>query len=111
MAEGAPNPFWVNAARPIFAAAAFRFPHDPLPRILVLLRALLAADIGELQSLLRCTEAESLMSEKTEKTAISIKSVLATYLKSLCYLQDSEDPFSIRQWIQNEDASAWLFIR
>ncbi len=110
MAASAQDPFWVNAARTIFAAAAFRCRQDPHPRILPLLRSLLTADIGQLQSLLRGTEAESLMSEKTEKTAISIKSVLATYLKSLCYIHDDTDPFSIRQWIQDDRSSEWLFI-
>lgn len=111
MAATAQDPFWVNAARTIFAAAAFRLQQqDNDPKMLPLLRSLLTSDVGQLQALLRGTEAESLMSEKTEKTAISIKSVLATYLKSLCYIRDQNDPFSIRQWIQNDNTSEWLFI-
>ena len=110
MTPTAQDPFWINAARTIFAAAAYRMRKESNPTILPLLRYLLTAEIGELQSLLQGTEAESLMSEKTEKTAISIKSVLATYLKSLCYLKDGENPFSIRQWLQNDNASHWLFI-
>jgi len=104
------DPFWVNAARTIFAAAAYRMRHDKNPKILTLLRNLLTADINVLQELLKGTEAETLMSEKTEKTAISIKSVLATYLKSMCYIQDGENPFSIRQWIQNDHGNEWFFI-
>lgn len=110
MTANAQDPFWVNAARTIFAAAAFRLRQEAHPRILSLLRSLLTADIGQLQSLLRGTEAETLMSEKTEKTAISIKSVLATYLKSLCYIHDQNNPFSIRQWIQQDQWHEWLFI-
>ena len=110
MTPTAQDPFWVNAARTIFAAVAFRMRQEKNPKVLPLLRHLLTADIGELQLLLRGTEAESLMSEKTEKTAISIKSVLATYLKSLCYVKDGDNPFSIRQWIQNDTAKQWLFI-
>lgn len=110
MTANAQDPFWVNAARTIFAAAAYRMRQEKNPKILPLLRYLLTAEIGELQNLLQGTEAESLMSEKTEKTAISIKSVLATYLKSLCYLLDGDHSFSIRQWIQNDTTSAWLFI-
>ncbi len=110
MTPNAQDPFWINAARTIFAAAAYRMRQEKSPKILPLLRYLLTADISELQSLLQGTEAESLMSEKTEKTAISIKSVLATYLKSLCYLQDSDQSFSIRQWIQNETTVSWLFM-
>lgn len=110
MPPSAQDPFWVNAARTIFAAAAFRMHKEKQPKILPLLRYLLTAEIGDLQSLLQGTEAESLMSEKTEKTAISIKSVLATYLKSLCYIKDGDQPFSIRQWVQNDNCSEWLFI-
>jgi type IV conjugative transfer system coupling protein TraD len=110
MAATAQDPFWVNAARTIFAAAAFRLREESHPKILPLLRQLLTADLGQLQSLLRGTEAESLISEKTEKTAISIKSVLATYLKSLCYIHDDQNPFSIRRWIQQDHTREWLFI-
>ena len=104
------DPFWVNAARTIFAACASRMRHEKNPKILPMLRNLLTADIQELQSLLQGTEAESLMSEKTEKTAISIKSVLATYLKSLCFIKDGDHPFSIRRWVQNDQGNSWLFI-
>lgn len=110
MTANAQDPFWINAARTIFSAAAFRLRQEQNPRILSLLRSLLTADIGQLQLLLRGTEAETLMSEKTEKTAISIKSVLATYLKSLCYIHDQDNPFSIRQWIQQDQLQEWLFI-
>ncbi|HVV69616.1 MAG TPA: type IV conjugative transfer system coupling protein TraD [Gammaproteobacteria bacterium] len=110
MTPNAQDPFWINAARTIFAAAAYRMRSDANLTTLSLLRYLLTAEIGELQSLLQGTEAESLISEKTEKTAISIKSMLATYLKSLCYLKEGENPFSIRQWLQDDGASQWLFI-
>ncbi len=110
MSATAQDPFWVNAARTIFAASAFRLRQNEKPQILPLLRYLLTADVGQLQSLLRGTEAESLMSEKAEKTAISIKSVLATYLKSLCYISDQNNPFSIRQWMTLDQTLEWLFI-
>jgi type IV conjugative transfer system coupling protein TraD len=110
MTATAQDPFWVNAARTIFAAAASRLHQHTNPRILPLLKTLLTANVGQLQELLKGTEAESLMSEKTEKTAISIKSVLATYLKSLCYIRDVHNPFSIRQWIHDDQAKQWLFI-
>ncbi|MCD8573651.1 MAG: type IV secretion system DNA-binding domain-containing protein [Gammaproteobacteria bacterium] len=72
------------------------------PSLLRLLRNLLTADIGELKALLAGTEAETLMSEKIEKTAVSIKSVLATYLKSLCFLTEGNEPFSIRRWVEDD---------
>ena len=59
------------------------------------------------------------MSKEIEKTAISIKSVLATYTKALRFLEglDAHDAskFSIKKWIQsaaesNDSKSGWLFI-
>lgn len=110
MAATAQDPFWVNAARTIFAAAASRLHRNPEARMLPLLKTLLTSNVGQLQTLLKGTEAESLMSEKAEKTAISIKSVLATYLKSLCYIRDLNNPFSIREWIHDDQRTEWLFI-
>lgn len=104
------DPFWIHAARTIFSAAAFEMRKDKDRRVVKLLRYLLTADLDVLQKYLKGTEAETLVSEKIEKTAISIKSVLATYLKSLKYIQDDDHPFSIREWIQNDNANHWLFI-
>lgn len=104
------DPFWIHAARTIFSAAAYEMRNDPDRSVIKLLRYLLTADLDVLQKYLKGTEAETLVSEKAEKTAISIKSVLATYLKSMKYIQDEENPFSIREWIQDEKANNWLFI-
>jgi len=104
------DPFWVNAARTIFSAAAFEMRKDPDRSVMKLLRHLLTADLELLQNYLKGTEAETLVSDKIEKTAISIKSVLATYLKSMKYIKDDDNPFSIRAWIQNEGATNWLFV-
>ena len=35
---------------------------------------------------------------------------MAAYLKSLRYVVDNENNFSIRDWIKNDQASEWLFI-
>lgn len=104
------DPFWVGAARTIFSAVAFEMRHDPDRSIVKLLSYLLTADLDLLQTYLKGTVAESLISEKIEKTAVSIKAVLATYLKSMKYVKESDHPFSIRQWIQSDHAKQWLFI-
>jgi type IV conjugative transfer system coupling protein TraD len=104
------DPFWINAARTIFAAAAFEMRNDPNRSVIKLLQHLLTAELDILQDYLKGTEAETLVSEKIEKTAISIKSVLATYLKSMKYIKDDGNPFSIRQWVQSTDERNFLFI-
>lgn len=111
MQSGESDPFWVNAARTIFASAAFQMAKDPQRSTMTLLKNLLTSDLETLGHLLKNTEAESLVSEKIEKTAISIKSVLATYLKSLRFLSGLEtgERFSIKKWVQRE-SSSWLFV-
>ena len=110
MPTGTTDPFWINGARIIFAAAARQMQGQKDRSIFNLLRALLTADLATMETFLRGTEAETLVSEKIEKTAISIKSVLATYLKSLKYVKDEANPFSIRRWVQNDKQKNWLFI-
>ncbi len=104
------DPFWVNAARTIFSTTAYEMRNDEDRSVIKLLRYLLNSDLNIIQNYLKGTEAETLVSDKIEKTAVSIKSVLATYLRSLKYVRDGEHSFSIRQWIQNEKEKNWLFI-
>lgn len=104
------DPFWINAARTIFSAVAYEMRNDKDRSISKLLKALLSSDLASIQKYLKGTEAETLTSDKIEKTAVSIKSVLATYLKSLKYVRDDGKPFTIRSWIQDDAASNWLFI-
>ncbi|MEO8402420.1 MAG: type IV conjugative transfer system coupling protein TraD [Gammaproteobacteria bacterium] len=104
------DPFWINGARTIFSTAAFQMRKESDRHHLKLLRYLLTADNEAIQDYLKGTYAETLVSEKIEKTAVSIKSVLATYLKSLKYITCHNNPFSIRQWIHDENAKNWLFI-
>ncbi len=109
--SGAHDPFWVDAARTIFSQAANQMRKaTSTPKLLPLLKYLLTAELEDIQHLLRGTVAESLMSEKIEKTAISIKSILATYLKSLCYVKEGDDPFSIRAWVEGKQDSQFLFV-
>ncbi|NWL77476.1 type IV conjugative transfer system coupling protein TraD [Pseudomonas taiwanensis] len=110
------DPFWQGSARTIFAAVAYQMRKDPERSVNKLLRTLLAIDLPALRQFLKGTEAAALVEEKIEKTAISIRSVLTNYVKSMRYLQglDTEDrpPLSIREWMHNVSPSnnGWLFV-
>ncbi|PAV06449.1 hypothetical protein CBG25_06005, partial [Arsenophonus sp. ENCA] len=49
-----------------------------------------------------------------EKTAMTIRTVLSAYVKALRYCQglekEGKPPFSIREWVQNANEDAWIFI-
>lgn len=108
-AIAASDPFWINAARTIFACTAQKLAEKNIRSTSTLLRYLFSTELKELFDLVKGTEAEVLVSDKAEKTALNVKSVLANFLKSLKYLTDDENVFSIRKWIQ-EDSDSWLFI-
>ena len=110
MLSSGSDPFWVNAARTIFSATARQMQKEKDRSTLLLLKSLLTADANVMEKFLIGTEAEMLVSEKNEKTTLSIKAVLATYLKSLKYVRDEENPFSIRQWVQDDTQSNWVFV-
>ncbi len=108
------DPFWVNAARTIFASVAFKMRHDKDRSIDKLFNLILSAELKELEKYLAGTEAATLASDKIEKTAISIRSTITTFLKPLKYLKgldkEGKEVFSIRDWILDESKSGWLFI-
>ena len=112
--HGENDPFWVNAARTVFACLASQMREDKERSLSKLLGLLVTGEFSELEPYLNGTAAATLVSNKIEKTAISIRSVITTYLKSmqsLSGLDESGKPsFSIRDYLLNKDLEGWLFI-
>lgn len=112
------DPFWVDAARTILTSMAWKIKAREDKSIIVLLQLLLTTTLDEMRGLLKGTESENLVSKEIEKTAISIKSVLATYTKALRFLEGlniaHKEKFSIKKWIENtcnpDYNKGWLFI-
>jgi type IV conjugative transfer system coupling protein TraD len=111
--HGQSDPFWVDAARTVFSSTATRLRHKK-PSLDMLLDMLLTGDFENLEPFLQGTPAATLITNKAEKMAISIRSVITTYLKSLQSLKgiadSGKEPFSIRDYIANDDNKGWLFI-
>jgi type IV conjugative transfer system coupling protein TraD len=110
--HGETDPFWVNAARTVFAETAKKVSLEPEPSLAKLLNLLICDDFPKLEAYLQGTAASTLVSSKAEKTAISIRSVMTTYLKALTPLLDNTSAFkfSIKDYIVNPDSKGWLFI-
>lgn len=120
--HGEGDPFWVDSARSIFSTTAFQMSKDTenKPTTERLLDLILTSSIETLGTFLKGTESETLVSNKIEKTAISIKSVLATYIKSLRFLDGLDDTdkdgnpirpdFSITDWVQDDNQRGFLFL-
>ena len=119
--HGEGDPFWVDSARTIFSSAAYQMSQDDKPCSTArLLSLILTSELETLGNFLQGTESASLVSKDIKKTAISIKSVLATYIKSLRFLDGLDDkdakgkpkhkPFSITDWVQDDKQKGFLFL-
>lgn len=110
--QGESDPFWVNAARTVFVSAASRMRHEKDRSLERLLRLLLTSEFSQLEAYLADTPASTLVSQKIEKTAISIRSVITTYIKSLQLLSSNHvgSIFSVRDYLLNDKEEGWLFI-
>lgn len=106
------DPFWILSARTIFATLADRLTATGNTNTKILLKHIFNSDLNEIGKLLQGTAAEQLVSGSVEKMALSIKSTLATYCKSLLYLKPETDQplFSIKTWLQQEANDGWIFI-
>ncbi|MEI6094364.1 MAG: type IV conjugative transfer system coupling protein TraD [Gammaproteobacteria bacterium] len=113
------DPFWVDSARTILTSMTWKIRNRDDKSAILLLQLLLTTTLEDLRDILKGTESENLVSREIEKTAISIKSVLATYMKSLRFLEgldkNGKPTFSIKNWIKevaesNTPQKGWLFI-
>lgn len=113
--EGESDPFWVSSARTITADTAMRMASDPDRSIEKFLTTLMSMGLKDLREYLKNLPSANLVEEKIEKTAISIRSVVTNYAKSLRYLQgldrDGRPEFSIREWMTDQKYdNSWMFI-
>ncbi|RMB09043.1 type IV secretion system DNA-binding domain-containing protein [Eilatimonas milleporae] len=108
--ERGQEPFWTLSARAVYAAltrklATFK---DRKPSIEDLLYWTLQSKAEDVVDFLEGTEATSAFGK--DKTASSVMAHVAAYLQSFNYLKTEGQPFSLRQWVQNEEDEGWLFI-
>lgn len=112
--QGSGDPFWVLSARMLFTSTAEAMRNDPERSIKILLNHLLSISLADLKMVLKGTDAANLVDGSIEKTAVTIRTVLATYAKSLRLCQGLDKPgtekFSIRKWLHNTDDNAWIFL-
>lgn len=115
--SGHGDPFWLLSARHLFTGTARRMAQQGDRSIANLLKKLLAISLAELREYLKDTDAANLVEGSIEKTAMTIRTVLTSYVRALRYLQGLDEegkrPFNLRDWIATEDLNgdnSWIFI-
>ena len=97
------DPFWVTAARQLFSNGAGVLRQKGIAENRVLVDHLLKTDLTALAEAMEGTVAQSIVDPDNPKTALSVRAMLTANLSALEFLPDEGKPFSIRDWISDED--------
>jgi len=104
------EPFWSEAARTIFTSVLQKMAEEQDHSISSALEALLRTPLPKLYQYLKDTDAAALLDPSSDKTAASIRATVSNCLECLSYLEETDDPFSIRNWVRDEEEKGWLFL-
>ena len=104
------DPFWVTAARQLFSNGAGVLRQKGVKDNKVLVDHLLKTDLTALAEAMEGTVAQSIVDPDNPKTALSVRAMLTANLSALEFLPDEGKPFSIREWISDEDRDGFLFL-
>ena len=104
------DPFWVTAARQLFANGAGVLWKRGVTENRVLVDHLLKTELTALAQAMEGTVAQSIVDPENPKTALSVRAMLTAHLSALEFLPDTGAPFSIREWVEREDESGFLFL-
>lgn len=104
------DPFWAKASRGTFVAVLRKLARQKHTFISVLLFRLLRSKLKDLAAFVADTDAAAFISTEGERTSAGIQAELASVMRSFAYLDDTEDAFSIRDWVEKGREGSWLFI-
>ena len=108
--KDAADPFWITAARQLFSRGAEVLWKRGETRNRVLVGLLLKTELSELADAMEGTTAQSIVDPQNPKTALSVRAMLTANIGAMDLLSDEGDPFSIREWIEREEGSGFLFL-
>ena len=104
------DPFWVTAARQLFANGAAVLWARGVAENRVLVEHLLKTELTALAQAMEGTVAQSIVDPENPKTALSVRAMLTAHLGALETLPDTGAPFSIRTWVERDARGGCLFL-
>lgn len=103
--------FWPDSARSVLATALSKFKKKGVSETRTVVDFLLTAKQEQLNNFFAGTMAARSISSDLGRTSGNIMAVLAPAIRPLTLLPiGNADPFSIRQWVSDEDASNCLYL-
>ncbi|KIE06059.1 hypothetical protein NF27_BV00010, partial [Candidatus Jidaibacter acanthamoeba] len=75
-----------------------------------LISELFSINVSDLHELVKGTPAHKLTSPENKETTLGLLATLSTYIRSLQYVKEEENNFSISKWISDESSEGCLFL-
>ena len=104
------DPFWAKAARGTLVAVLRKLAQQKHMFVSLLLDRLMRSKLKDLAAFAAGTDAAAFISLEGERTSAGVQAELASVMRSFAFLDDTEDGFSIRDWVEKGDEGSWLFI-
>lgn len=106
------EPLWNNATRQVVAAISEKLGRrgmDP-PTIDRLMYYVTRSPDDELKEFLKDTDAAALVNGKAEGTAANIRTNTVAFIRSLRFVPQGREQFSIRSWVERDAGKDWIFL-
>lgn len=100
--------YWRIAARSLFSSVIQKVNQNQETSDLT--KWLLLEPLSKLCEFVQGTKAAAHLDLNSEKTAASVRSVASSFLNCLEFIKNTNSPFSIKNWVQNDTSDSWLFI-
>jgi len=110
MPNGNSDPFWTLAPRMLFSSVAMKLAASGDASNKSLLDTLSYMDLDQVAAVVQGTVGATLLAEGAEKTALSVRASLAPYIQPLKYLKESDNCFSIKDWVRKTEGDDCIFI-
>ena len=99
--------FWIDAPRSIFVTAAKKLKKQGYTSTSKFLDCTIRSDEKKMGQFFKGTIAAPATESKSRGDVIF---TLSNKIKCMEILEDTDDPFSIRQWVKEEEGDDWLFL-
>lgn len=106
------DPFWVEAPRLLFSSLLEQLgKRSANPSVEHLMNIILRMSNEKIANVVATTDARNVMNLELDKLAGSVRAVITAYTRNFKHLAMTTGPrFSFRDWAQDEDSDAWVFI-
>jgi type IV conjugative transfer system coupling protein TraD len=102
--------YWTKASRVVFMATAEKL--QALNRLTNtdFLHYATNGPIREIESFYKNTQAAAIMNSDAAETVMGVRSNLQAHTECITFFKETDQSFSIREWVQDEKNEGWLFL-